>query len=258
MPSIISPCAPRNRCRNWRSCPDCARIRQAQIATVAEKGAATSKSTTYAVIRTTAPAQINSHRQALQRKLSPLGIHGGLWTIETGKISTGLHVNLVMGSDEPIVAQQIAQFWPVDGEVWCQQISQGDVRNVAAYSAKAEGFPEKDEYPGRLFGSWGSWKTPLQACAGQDQYTTAKALAMEQQLASAGIEVPEPPNRRPGSKCRETWEKERIYHLRRVLAAAAGEIDAKGMAYVPGYGLARREDLAAVGIVLPTTEDAEA
>jgi len=282
---MIAQCRPGRRCRNWRECPDCARIRQAQIAEVAERGAAFSPRVTYAVVRTYDPGSFGADKDAFIARLARV-TEGGIWTVETGAISTGLHVNIIAGTLDGLAAAQLAKAWPVSSaaDCWAADIPRRDVRHVAAYVSKRDSFPHPDEYAGRLYGSWGAWKKPLAALA-EDRHGTAPVTAgaaVEAMLAGAGIPAPEPipapafqapRTEGPGygkesreevaarmarnadawehAKARHEADKARVArenHLRRTFALYRGELTLHGHCYIPGYGVATLADATALGL----------
>lgn len=266
--AILADCRPGRRCKDWRQCPACARIRQCQIANVAEEGAKSSPVVTYAVARVHAPERIEKDRERFMARLATIS-EGGIWSIETGQISAGLHVNIIAGTIDPVAAADLAKYWPAGSpvDIWAAQIPRADVRNVAAYSAKRSGFPDEKEYSGRLYGSWGAWKRPLAAMVENPRVSrVAAGAALETMLAAAGVpdQIPPPVFEAGPFRGKETAEEraarrernaqaqaqhmqaqaladrhaQQREHLRRVLAAHAGELQLHGFVYVPGYGVA--------------------
>lgn len=287
--NYTSSCRPGNRCRKWRECDYCAQVRQAQIADVAEAGAATSPSVTYAVARTYSQATISKDRSKFMAKLQR-ATEGGIWTIEKGEVSAGLHINIIAGTSEPLPAAKLAAMWPGDADFWAAEIPHSDVRNVAAYSAKRSQMPDRAEYSGNIYGSYGSWKRPLAALVeGKGNAgAVAKGLALEQMLADLGIPEPETPDHYRGpiletrpfaghetKRDREkradrniaTMQEARAEHerhkrevaarnhMKRLYAIHRGEIELHGYAYIPGYGVVTVADLKAAGFGSLTDSD---
>jgi hypothetical protein len=261
---------------------------------VAEEGAKRSRVITYAVIRTGSPATIKADKARLLSHLKTR-TDGGIWTIETGQTVHGLHLNIVAGGNDPLTADALAERWRVDADVWAEEVPNEDARNVAAYSAKQAGFPDREEYGGHLYGSFGSWKTPLQALSSQRTAKSnpiAHAAALNEQLRHC---IPEPPpfteppptfrppmpeggpfsgtetaaqrrerherNQQEAARARAQFEEEQRKwatrkHLRHLFAAYAGEVDTKGVVYVDGYGIATRGDFVALGILTGSTAGA--
>ncbi|MDC9720924.1 MAG: hypothetical protein PSN46_09410 [Gammaproteobacteria bacterium] len=270
--AIISNCEKGFRCRKWKECEHCSRIRQAQIASLAEEGAATSPHITYAVTRTYSQKTISKDRTDFIKRLNR-AVNGGIWTIETADI-TGLHVNILLGSDKPIDATKLAGMWgSSSADIWAAEIPRKDVRNVAAYCSKKESFPNKEEYQGRLYGSFGEWKRPLALLAENKSSPVVAGAALDGMLAGLGVPEPEPepeynrPSingyRKPkGKELKELLKKNdkkvalslkqheqeknrvaRENHLKRLLAAHRGEIELKGFVYVNGWGILHKSDL---------------
>lgn len=240
-------CAPRNRCRNYRRCDACSQIRQAQIAGVAERGAVFAETVTYAVVKTTSPSTIKTDKAQLQKHLKAVA-HGGVWTVETGKETVGLHLNLLIGSATELPAQTIAAGWPAGGEIWAQSIERSTVRHVAAYISKREAYPEKDQYSGHIYGSWGQWRSPLQVLAGQGTVPEMQAVALDYQLWQLGVSAPigsmdvdsvksEQGNEERAQEQQRQATRKKSARFARVLAAAEGRADVNGLVFVQGYGL---------------------
>lgn len=279
------PCLPVSRCKQWKVCNHCAAIRQAQIATIAEQGASLSRRVTFAVIRTAAPNDIDRARERLLRSLKSR-IDGGIWTIETGAKTAGLHVNLIVGSDSPLEAANIARHWSSDADIMAQEIHHKDTRNVAAYISKRGGAPSPDEYNGRLYGSFGTWKRPLAVAATQTTSPVLAGLALETMLENAGIPEPPPVPERAyfqqapinGTETKEQ-RAERIKrnteadqkaaqanqqaqaewnyreHMKRVLAIHQGRIELEGFVFVEGFGIASVKDLERCGLRVSAEND---
>ena len=282
--SSITQCEPRNRCRQWRVCPTCSNIRQAQIANVAESGANTSSTATFAVIRSFNQDTFGRDKQGFMNRITRK-TQGGIWTIETGNSINGLHMNLIIGTDNAVDAGMLAQAWKQESDIYAEEIPKADVRKVAAYIAKKKGYPDKTDYAGRLYGSWGTWKQPLRILAGSESgyiNPALKAMGLEQQLIDLNVPEPmqiadqerphliQPPKVKSFRETKET-ARERIAineaeidrvnrinqiakneavrdaGIKRVLAIARNEIEVKGFAYIKGYGLMNKADLMRYG-----------
>ena len=259
-------CRAGSRCHDYRQCPECAKIRQAKIATLAESGSQDDNELLYAVIKSSEQHSFTNDKTAFLKKLRRVS-NGGIWTIEKAHISTGLHLNVVLGSDKELQVERIQKMW-VDSEVWIDRVERRNIRNVAAYIAKQNQQPAKDEYSGHLFGSFGTWKRPLAAIVeGNSQivHPIIKGHAIEGMMEAVGIPEPEPElfighkwNPYPvtfddqydkeipfGNLEKVGGHKER---LKRLYAAHEKLINVDGYAYVNGYGLITREELEKAGI----------
>lgn len=262
-------CRPGRRCKQWRNCDDCARIRQAQIADVAEAGAALVPRVSYAVARTYDAHTISRDREKFIARLAQIS-EGGLWTIEIGERKGGLHINVIAGTLDPIAAADLAACWPggSSADFWATDVPRREVRHVAAYCSKRAALPDPDYYGGRLYGSWGTWKRPLAALV-EDRHTAHPAVAgaalqtmIERALSPAPtFREPRPVGRQLHKEAaadraqrmqfnaderakalqahavaeRAHAERER---LRTLFAAHAGELALHGICYIPGYGVA--------------------
>ena len=144
-------CAPRARCGDVRACDYCARVRQAQQAERAQRGyAATGGQLTYAVVMPHHPADTAAIRAAITKRLPA---RGGLWAVQVGLQSRGLHIDMVTASAEPLDAAAFAAQLAHPAEVWAQPINPDDLRNVVAYATRREAMPPREAYSGHLAGS---------------------------------------------------------------------------------------------------------
>lgn len=138
-------CSWRSRCENVRNCEFCAKARQMKIAQVAEN---IENSYGQLTLTTIKPEQnteeaIRALRSSFMRRaLAPAGI----WTVETGSLFAGLHLNIL--SPKPLPAQ-----WR-KCETYSELV-QTTARDAAAYIAKRAGMPPVDQFRGRLYGAWG-------------------------------------------------------------------------------------------------------
>lgn len=248
MNDSVAECCAGSRCKLWKTCIDCQHIRQAQIASVAESGASTSRKISFAVIRTSSPKNIHKDKARLMRSLKNQ-VDGGVWTIETGKVSTGLHLNIIAGADHPVDAARFAKYWSSDANIVSKEVPRAEVRNVAAYISKGgETVPQAGEYSGRLYGSFGTWKKPLAVAAGQTIAPILAGLAQEQILSDLGIEAPEVRATPYGVTDADKNEWNKQMHMRRLLAVYADQINVEGYVFVPGYGIAGKKELEQCGL----------
>jgi hypothetical protein len=163
------PCHKGNRCRRWRVCPDCARIRQAQIADVAQRLSAIYPALDWTILHPVrqGSAAVATARAAWARaSAAPAGI----WTVEQSPETKNLHINIIHPRGFAAATPQ--------AHVWREPL-RGDVRRVAAYISKPEQYPDRLDHPGRTYGTLG----PLWAhLANPRQAETVAAAAIEQAL----------------------------------------------------------------------------
>jgi len=139
-------CKGRHYCGHWRKCDRCAAIRAARFADRAEYLEHRHGKLALAIAK---PASNDAasikhlHGKLLRQKLAP----SGLWTIETGELFAGLHLNLL------IPAENMHQ---ATGSVEHIEIVRTTARAAAAYISKRKGMPTERQYSGRLLGEWGS------------------------------------------------------------------------------------------------------
>lgn len=176
-------CAPRDRCRDWRHCDHCARIRQARIATAAERLASVVGPLDWTTLQpaSAAFAAIAEARAEFLRKTAP---QGAIWTVEQSPNTGNLHLNLLTPAIDPPRLMKASAFHirAIDNP-----------RRVAAYIAKREQMPSRDAYDGRLYGTAGPLWQWLSA-AGQQPIIQGAAIqhdidADAGRLAPAGPEL---------------------------------------------------------------------
>jgi len=140
------PCQPRARCKAFRTCPICARIRQAKIADAAERLAALSPHNTWTTITPDERGQaaLLACRAAFLRAEEP---PGAIWTVEIAPTTGRLHCNILHPTSSPR-AMRAARLW--------QAPLAGNIREVAAYISKREQMPPPDHFDGRLYGTAGT------------------------------------------------------------------------------------------------------
>lgn len=142
---ITPGCRPGNRCRRWRDCDACARIRQARIADRAEQILAGYMQLQLIVVKP-ADATPRGMQAAIRAAIRNNGLRAGIWTVELGAEAATLHGNII-APDEPIK--------PSSKAITYAEPLREHVRVVAAYISKRSQVPPPDIYPGKTWGSWG-------------------------------------------------------------------------------------------------------
>lgn len=138
-------CRPQHRCRNWRQCDFCARVRQARIADAAERLASISPNLSWTTLHPILPGKYGIDR-ARSEWVDVVRPAGAIWTIEKSPSTKNLHLNIIHPTaPDPILARS--------GK-WNRPII-GNVRHVAAYISKRRQAPAPGDYQGRLFGTCG-------------------------------------------------------------------------------------------------------
>lgn len=133
-------------CGHWRTCELCARIRQKKIADAAQALEAKQGRLCLSVARppeNTAGAIRSLRDQIVRSKLAPAGI----WTIETGELFMGLHLNILAPARFSDALRRAGHH---------VELVQSSARAAAAYISKRAGMPEEQQYRGRLYGKWGN------------------------------------------------------------------------------------------------------
>lgn len=140
-----STCTYKNRCKNWRVCEYCAKVRQKKIADLADALFDKSAPLYFSVLR---PSR-STEREIKRIRASFIRYsltEKGLWSVETGEKFAGLHLNVIsQGGRMPHIR---------DCETYSELISTS-ARAVAAYITKSTGIPAEDFYTGRIFGTFG-------------------------------------------------------------------------------------------------------
>jgi hypothetical protein len=138
-------CTGRFYCGKWRTCERCARIRSAKLANRAEYLQNRFGQLALAVIKpheNTAAALRSIKEKVLRKELAPAGI----WTIETGSLFCGLHLNLLTPATAARAIHEAGHH---------VELLRNSARSAAAYITKRGGMPPPEQYSGRLMGEWG-------------------------------------------------------------------------------------------------------
>jgi hypothetical protein len=168
-----SDCRGNHYCHHWRICERCARIRQAKLAERAEYMELRQGKLALAVWKpdhNTAQAIKNIRDKLVRSKLAPSGI----WTIETGELYAGLHLNTIFPARYIEDARHKAAH---------VEIVRSSARAAAAYIAKRSGMPSVKQYAGRLMGEWGTILQHITASQSQET-ATVKAAAVNMSMMS--------------------------------------------------------------------------
>jgi len=112
----------------------------------------------------------------MRRELAPAGI----WTVETGELFAGLHLNIISLKD---LDRMPSQYRPHTERI------RTSARNVAAYISKRSGMPSVEQYRGRLCGAWGI-KTVGQHIATMEQAPVVQAAAVQMALGAPAVRLP--------------------------------------------------------------------
>lgn len=166
------------RCRQYRTCADCARLRQARIADIAEgllshyQDIFMARFTPYS----NSYREISRLKSAVKRQLSGLD---AVWTVEQGTEKGLLHLNILSPRE---VFKQIKQ------AEYYQSEKVRNLRQTAAYLLKQSQIPSLSAYPGRQFGAF---KSITELLTAKDQAPIIQAAAAEK-ITLAGWPLPSP------------------------------------------------------------------
>lgn len=145
MSKIPQQCAPRNRCRNFRRCETCARIRQARIADQAEQLLSGHLQLQLIVLKPLDHIGATL-RRGIQACIRNNNLPAGIWTIEKGPKTGLIHANILT---------QAAPIKALKGIDTHSEIARNNARIIAAYISKREQIPAPEHWTGRTYASWG-------------------------------------------------------------------------------------------------------
>lgn len=177
-------CSPRNRCRKYRTCEQCNRIRQARLCDITDLASRFSKVSTYAVVMPFAEGQQEGMVKALKTKLGrklKKSVNGAFCSVETSA-NDALHLNLILNSDEIITAkpiQQVIKNIGIEADIFIEQVKSSDIRKITAYSLKQQSLPFKDRYAGNLYNLTGNLKSAKQSMQSHRMFKYAPAVAIQ-------------------------------------------------------------------------------
>jgi hypothetical protein len=176
----IIPCLPELPCHQFRTCDRCAKLRQAHYAEIA-RAKTRAIPATFATI-----TNIPAHDVATATALHPG--QGGLWSIERGQLSAGLHVNLLFQAQQTFSATDILASAPIQGaSAWATTVPPEDLPSIAAYITKRSGIPLKSTYLGRTTGTWGTWRSARSIAQTMKTAPVATAAIFEAELRALGL-----------------------------------------------------------------------
>lgn len=147
-------CLPHSLCNNFRSCPRCARIRQAKVASAVEKLQELCGPLTWHILYPHDASKLAAEQAKLQflRKIKP---EGAVWTVEESKKNNNLHIN--------IITPRCQQAQIRAATTWAQDVT-GNPRHLGAYISKIGQMPSQERYEGKLYGTAGNiWQILSQA-----------------------------------------------------------------------------------------------
>jgi len=213
--SIPAPrCAASARCRDWRNCPHCGRIRQARIADLAELLARHQPNLYWTILqhRSNDHQELAALRRAWARRNNP---PGALWTLERGQLTGNLHCNIIHcgALSRP----------PLDELHWSTVIT-GNHRRVAAYISKPATAPIDLAPHTHLYGTLGPlWLHLTRARQAPTVQAAAYQLAID--LATRTEQPPNAPPQAPAANATSTADYRAIAarYLPDLLAATAAQ-----------------------------------
>jgi hypothetical protein len=170
--NTVRKCYRQRPCNDFRRCERCARRRQRELADAAWRLEQARGPLSWTCLTPDQPGNraIREIRDIYRQRCEA---GAGLWTIERGNVTGGLHCNIIA----PIHRAPVIS----GARAWVQPII-GSVRNVAAYIGKRSQIPSLAEYDGHTRGRWGPLSAWLTA---PDTPAVVVADSIEQHLLHA-------------------------------------------------------------------------
>jgi hypothetical protein len=156
-------CQPHKRCKNFKTCDTCNRIRQAHLSDITELASRFSNHSQYAVVMPFAEAQehIKEIKTKITRKIRK-STNGAMITVESSN-SNALHLNFIINSDKPLTSKPFSQTLEkmgYSGSVFIDELKKPiEVRRATAYSLKRESIPTYYQYSGNIMNTTGNLST---------------------------------------------------------------------------------------------------
>lgn len=157
-------CENHNRCGLFKQCEPCNRIRQARLCDVSELASRFSDRATYCVVmpfgKGQQPKLINKLKSNLRRKLRN-STNGLMTSIETSP-RDALHINLIITNDKEITPKPIlttCKNLGIEADIFLEDISKNDIRNITAYALKRQSIPTLEQYDKNIVNLSGDIRT---------------------------------------------------------------------------------------------------
>ena len=193
-----STCEPRNRCKKFKECEQCNRIRQAKMSDITELASRFSNRATYAVVMPHGKAQNQNTIKALKTKVTRKlrkSTDGMMVSVETSA-NDALHLNLIINSPgeiSPRPFQTIIKNMGIEASIFVEDISKNDIRRVTSYAMKFQSLPSKEQYTGNLINLSGGVRNASDVIKSHRMGRYAPAVAVESMnltLLEMGLEPP--------------------------------------------------------------------
>lgn len=177
--STQSVCTPQRLCRRFRTCPRCAKIRQAKAGDLAEK-LQSYFGPLYLTVLTPEMQTPEAIANIRQRWAHLSRVPAALWSVEEGDKRGTLHTNIIHPVCKPAK--------PRGAAIHTEPLRHAP-RIAAAYITKREQIPDPGRYPGRTFGRCGHL---LHFLALDENNPTIQAAAINELLNPPPTEPPRP------------------------------------------------------------------
>lgn len=188
-------CQPFNRCKLFRICEHCARIRQAKLSDIAQIAARFSPKASYTVVMPKQPEKINELRQRIIRNIKKCG-GGSMVTVESCK-TEALHLNIIATTEDPVQDYDITRAISLantEAGVFHENISPERIRVVTSYALKQAAIPRKVEFTGKTVSLQGSWRSIKQVMKSDQmkRHPLPYGIALQEALRHTDEQIPYP------------------------------------------------------------------
>jgi len=222
-------CKPYNRCKKFKTCTTCNRIRQAHLSDLTEMAGRFSKHSQYAVVMPFGDGQenIKEIKTKITRKIRK-STNGAMISVESSK-NQALHLNIILNSDElikPLIFEKILENTG-GGSVFVDELHNPlDIRKATSYSSKISSIPDAKQYAGNILNTAGNIRTMKQILHSDRMMSNNPYMAlasMSQAFAKIGVLPPNP----------ATTPKKTIIQLTQLIE----QLNIHGKCYSTKYGV---------------------
>lgn len=175
-------CKPYRRCKNFKICKTCNRIRQAHLADLTSMAGRFSPHSQYAVVMPYGEAQnhIKELKTKLTRKLRK-STNGTMVTVESSN-NDALHLNIITNSDNRLTTapfSKIISNMNFEASIFLDDLKTNtDIRRATAYSNKIESIPNRYQYNGNILNTTGNIRTMREVMQSQRIIEKMPVIAM--------------------------------------------------------------------------------
>ncbi len=232
-------CKPYHRCKKFKTCEMCNRIRQANLADITSMAGRFSPHSQYAVVMPFGEAQ--NHLKELKTKLTRklrTSTNGAMITVESSN-NDALHLNIITNSDNKLTTapfSKILSNMNFEASIFLDDLKTNtDIRRATAYSNKIESIPNKHQYDGNILNTTGNIRTMREILQSQRMAKRMPVIAMvsiNQTLAKLGLEPLDD----------YLFSSDFIQKNLKQIMNYSDQLDKLGKCYSPKYGIMTHAD----------------